>query len=872
MNRTGAHRSVRALHAFPAPLRAAPVCQLVSPLVLPLVLLASTASAQGVPDARTGIALPMSQSAAVEDATALLVNPAGIAFVEGFELNLGGFVRTNGVGGQTDLDATLVSTPMKGLGFALGAGLTVTDGSTSVLRTSAGLALAAGQAFSLGGALHGFTSLIGGTQPDWLFDVGAQLRPARWMALGIGIEGIGGEGVGALELGPAAGRLGLSLRPIGETLTLGVDARFIPGSRDPASAAYVGAASVVPGAVARLDLGGVAVSAGVSMKNLGAVAPAPPDLEVMGALELNGNHLGANLLGGVDGLLGNSQSGAGGLRLRVSSAEWTPVFPDRGRWLSFALAGDGVPVEERDDSLLSQLFADEPEAITVLAALHNAVKDESIEGVVLEMRGLSLGWGRLAELRMALTRLRGAGKKVVVHLDGGDDGDVFLASVADRVYLTPSGSLDFNGLRADMTYFGDTLDKIGVQAEAISAGRYKSAPRQLTAGEPSPEELEVQNALLDGVWGALTEMVAAGRGLTVDEVKAIIDRGGLTSSAAVETRIVDGLAYRDELKARVEELAGRPVFIEERFLDSEDRVVRWESPPRIALIPVEGNISMGGGFDLFGGGASAKHIIDAVESAAGDSDVRAIVLRIDSPGGDALASDLIWHAVMKAREKKPIIASLGDVAASGGYYIASAAHTIVAEANTITGSIGVFGLLFNVEELADDWEVQTYPLERGALPGPSVFRSLTDAERASLQRSVDATYDRFLDAVTAGRGQQSGLDKEELRAVAEGRVWTGAQAQERKLVDTLGGILDALEEARSRAGLGTDEAITLDVRSGDGDGLGRLTGLARLFMAPGTDGVAQAVRLLLGDPRAAAFVLAHEGRPLAVTPVRLHVE
>lgn len=830
------------------------------------------AFAQAVPDPRTQIALPNSQSAAVEDATALLVNPAGIAFVEGFELNLGGFVRANEARAQTDLDATVVTTPLSGFGLGLGAGLTVADGSSSVLRTSAALALAAGHSLSLGAALHGFTSLSGGSQPDWLVDVGAQIRPARWMALGLGIEGLGGESVGALELAPASARLGLSLRPVGEIVTVGVDARLVPGSRDIGSSRYAGEATVVPGAAVRVDLGGLALSVGASMSNLGANVPGDPELEVNGVLEINGGHLGATLLGGVDSILADSQGGAGGARLRASSARWTSLFPEKGRWLSFRLEGEGVQAEDDDGSLLSQLFAEEPRAMNVLAALHNAIEDESIDGVVLELRGLQLGWGRLAELRTALAGLRDAGKKVVVYLDGGDDGDVFLASIADRVYLTPAGSLDFNGLRAEMTYFGDTLEKIGVEVEAVSAGRYKSAPRQFTSDEPSPEEIEVQNALLDGVFGALTESVAAGRGLKVEEVKAIIDRGGLTSTEALEARIIDGVAYRDELKARVEELAGHPVFLEERVLRREERVVRWDTPPRIAVIPVEGTIAMAAGLELFDGGAGAQDIIDALENASSDPDVRAIVLRIDSPGGDALASDLIWRAVIKARDKKPVIASLGDVAASGGYYVASAAHTILAEPNTITGSIGVFGLLFNIERLADDWGVRAYPLERGAVPGPSIFRSLDETERAALQRSVDATYDRFLEAVITGRGQQSGLDKEALRAVADGRVWTGSQAQERKLVDSMGGILDALAEARKRAGLSEDEPIALDVMTGGGGDFGRLTGLARLFASPDRDGMARAVRLLLGDPAALGFALDHEGRPLAVSPVSVHVE
>jgi protease IV len=839
------------------------------PALIALIALVGSPAvrAQGVPDPRTGIALPTAQSAAVEDATALLVNPAGLALVEGFEVNLGGFLRSDGRASQTDLDGALVTTPMRGLGIGLGMGLTFADAVSTRLRTSAGIAAAADSTFSLGAALHAITPLGGSGSTDWSLDVGSQIRPARWLALGIGIEGLGDQ-----DLGPASGRGGVSLRPLGELLTVGLDARLIPGSRDPGSARYAGALAIVPGAAVRLDLGGLALTAGASMKNLGAQTSGRPELELGGALEVNGGKLGATLLGGADGILAATQRGWGGGRLRLSSAEWTPIFPDRGRWLAFALAGEGVPLAERNRSLLTQLFTDEPQPIAILAALRNAAEDEGVDGVLIELKGLSLGWGRLAELRGALVTLREAGKKVVVHLDSADDADMYLASAADRIYLSPAGHLEMNGLRAELLYLGDTLGKIGIEAEAVAAGRYKSAPRQLTANEPSEEELEVQNALLDGVYGAVTEMVAAGRGLAVDEVKAIIDRGGLTGPAALEAKLIDGLAYPDELKGHIDELAGRRVFLETRHLSREERRVRWDTPPRIAIIPVDGTITMGGGISLFGRGASARDIIDAIEEAAGDDDVKAIVLRVDSPGGDALASDLIWRAVMKAREKKPVVASLGDVAASGGYYVAAGAHTILAEPNTVTGSIGVFGLLFNAERLADDIGVRTYPLERGALPGPSTFRPLSDAERAALQLSVDATYERFLDAVTAGRGEQSGLDKEQLRAVAEGRVWTGAQAEERKLVDRMGGIMDALDEARSRAGLGEEEQISIQVITGRGDSLGRLMGFARAFRTAESDSLVQAARLLLGDPQALSFALTHEGRPLALTPARLHVE
>ncbi len=826
------------------------------------------ARAQGVPDPRTGIDYPQAQSAAVEDATALMVNPAGLAMMEGSELNLGAFLRAGDNVGATDVDGTVALVPGDGFGLALGGGLTVPLNDVPRLRTSAGLAVGAGRAVSLGVGLHTYTPLAGGGRPDFLVDVGTQLRPSRWLALGAELEGLGNQ-----DIVPTSARVGVSIRPFTELLTVGADARVVPGSRNIASSAWASDLTVVPAAVVRLDLGGLAFSVGANLKNVGAHTASPTELEVLGTIELNGEHIGLAASGGAGGILAAGQQGLAGVRLRASGAQYPGLFPSSGRWLTMTLTGEGVPVD-KDHGILNQLFGERPQAIAVLNGLRHVAEDPSVEGVVLRVKGMSLGWGRLAEIRAVLEKMRASGKKVVVHLDGGDDADVYLASVADKIYLTPSGGLELNGLRADLTYFGDTLDKVGVEAEAVTAGRYKSAPRTFTSDEPSPEELQVEDALLDGVFGALTEMVAKGRGLSVDDVKAVIDLGGLTAQQAVDKKIVDGLAYEDELQDKVKDLAGHAVNFEEDFLDPTTHEVRWDDPPRIALIPVVGDITMGDGRGgLFGGGgAGSSTIIDSVNDAANDDNVKAIVLRIDSPGGDALASDLIWHAVMKAREKKPVIASMGDVAASGGYYVASAAQEIFAEPNTITGSIGVFGLMFNVERLADDWGVRNVQLQRGKLPGPSLLHGLNEDERAALQGSVDATYQHFLEAVVTGRGKVSGLDKETLEPIAQGHVWTGAEAKERKLVDTIGGIGDALQEARKRAALGPDEEVGLDVLTGRESSLLKLAGLAEVAAGGArAASLERAVRLLLGDPDALALAVESEGRPLAVAPMRVRV-
>jgi protease-4 len=829
------------------------------------VTAAADGRAQALPAARSAVPLPQTQAAAVDDGTALLVNPAGLGFVAGLEMGGGWATRCTTTGAQfaleNDGDAYVVFGGV--VAVAAGAGVQLLDSGATRWRGSLASALRFDETLSIGAALHSAQTSIPGVD-DAFWDVGFQLRPARWLALGVVGESLGGRAHDAAVHG------GASVRPFGEAFTVGVDVRVVPGPSSDTSTAWA-TSTWTPGVAARLQWGGVGLFAGVSVQDLQAAAAGPVVVVANGGVQVDLDHIGVAAFGGADGA-----SATGGVRGRLSTASWASVLPASGRWVHLELGADGAPVQ-RHTTIVDELFADAPTATAVLAALDDAASDPSIEGVVLQLAGLDVGWGRAGELRGALVRLRSHGKKVVVHFDVADDVAVFVASAADRVWMSPSGALAVDGVRAEMVYVGEALHRLGFSAEAVAAGRYKSAPRAFTHDAPSPEELEVENALLDGVYDALVTAIAQGRGLNVDDVKATIDLGGLSPNEAVERHFVDALVYADEVPAKVAELAGRPggrMLLERRFLDDEHKATRWEAPPQVAFIPVQGDIKMGssrGG--LFGGGgAGADDVIEAVRQAADDDAVKAIVLRVDSPGGDALASDLMWRAVMLARDKKPVIASMGDVAASGGYYVASAAHEILADKTTITGSIGVFGLMFNAEKFAADNGVRSVEVKRGALPGPTLLRPMTEAERARMQASVDATYERFLDAVVAGRTEQR-IKKDDLRVIAEGRVWTGAQALERKLVDREGSLVDALKLARERAGIAEGDPVDVRVITGtEGElpGMGGVRVVARaLSTSLGLDdkaAAARAIALLVGDPDAVALAVDSEGRPLALGP------
>lgn len=827
-------------------------------LALPLLLVAHTAAAQGLVDATTQADVPNSSSAAADDGYAAMVNPAGLAFVDALQLT-GGYMGRFGNSPRDVILANLAFAPFDG--FTLGAGtgmvLTPIGVRTPYFKNTFSLATRFDRFFALGANFHALTDATPGADTLWRSDVGVQIRPWRWVSLGGSVDGLG-----AMRPDLPSMRFGAAIRPFLDQVTIATDLRVSPGNDQVFTQSFYTGASLTPGATARVHFGGLAITAGVSMPDV--LGPAGPQVAGSVGIQVDTSHLGALLLGGAD-TTGNLTAGALG---RASVERFQSVWPGGGSWVAMSLVGRGG-LDRPSDDFIEDLLNPPVHPVTVLTGLERARTDDRVEGVVLRLRGLSLGWGRMMELREAVLALRAAGKMVVVHLDGGDDVHVFLASAADRVILSPAGGLALDGLSAQLLHFANVLDRVGVHADAVFAGEFKTGPNSFTKKEPTEQELIVINDLLDSFYSRLVEGIADGRGIAPDDVKAIIDRGGLTADAAVETEIVDQLGYWDQVPAKIEDLAGgsKP-SLDTTYLDDLLRTERWSLPPRIAVIPITGTIVQGrarpGLLGLGGDETGAEDVIDSVQAAVEDDDVKAIVLRIDSPGGDALASDLIWHAVMKARDKKPIIASMGDVAASGGYYVAAAAKEILAEPETITGSIGVYGLMFEGRELASDLGVHVQNVDRGETPPPNVLRPMNSEQRDAMQAQVDWTYERFLKAVHEGRG----MDMKKLREVAEGRVWTGTQAKERGLVDAYGGMADAIARARKMAELSPDEPIEVSILTGPDELFPRFGTAVRALVGADADAerVKTALRALGGDPEALQL-LGLGGRPIALAPL-----
>jgi protease-4 len=460
--------------------------------------------------------------------------------------------------------------------------------------------------------------------------------------------------------------------------------------------------------------------------------------------------------------------------------------------------------------LLGETHRD-PLALTI-ERLHRLALDGGVRAVVLRSGGLPLGAGRAEELRSGIEELQGAGKKVAFYVESAGDLDYSVASAADRVYAAPQAVLAVNGFSATALFAAAGLDKLGVKAEFVRAGAYKNAPDVFTRSDMSGEQREVTNALLDDVYGRYVRRVSLARHLDEEKFRRLLDRGLLTPQDAQAEGLVDALVYPDQLEQEVGKLIGARVALQKIGTEPKARrSVRWARPPTVAVVRVEGDIARGeGGGDPLGivELAGSNPIAERIHRLADDRSVKAIVVRIDSPGGDGNASDLIWRELIRAKEKgKPVVASMGDVAASGGYYVAVAADEIYAEPSTITGSIGVFIGKFDLEELYHSLGLRFVTNKRGKSADLfSSARAMTEEERRMMQQWVDVFYEQFVERVAQGRH----LPRERVGELARGRVWSGQQAVERGLIDKLGGLREAIQAAKVRAGIAPEELVVLD--------------------------------------------------------------
>jgi protease-4 len=544
-----------------------------------------------------------------------------------------------------------------------------------------------------------------------------------------------------------------------------------------------------------------------------------------------------------------------------------------------------------------------PHLHRLVERIDKAAQDVRVKALVLQIDSPALGRARADEIRAAIARVRAAGKPVAAHLIGGSPETYGIALGCDSIAMPPAAMLEITGVRAEMMFFKSMLDRLGVKAEILQVGEFKGAGEPLTRDSMSPQLRAQYEAFIGDLFELLVARVAEGRKLPVEKVRELIDVGVYTPDQARAAGLIDAVAYEDEVidavakRARLEApkvvrdyaerkmdddfsgLGGLVKLVEMLSGQKQDRPAG--KGKRIAIVHLTGEIREGKGKDDLLGGAAAgsETVIKAVREAARDEAVAAIVLRIDSPGGSALASDLIWREVKQAG--KPVVASLSDIAASGGYYIAVAADRIVAAPGTLTGSIGVVGGKVAVGPGLEKAGIHTDVVSKGRNAGwLSMNEPFTDSERDAFLATMKDVYRLFTTKVAAGRK----LDVEKVATLAEGRVFTGRMAKEAGLVDRLGTLDDAIDEARKLAGIPADETIDrvllpeprglfedlFGSAGGTGDPVTRVlatTGARAVLFSRITE--LPALAALAGE--VGALELLATGRPLFMLPARVTV-
>ena len=439
----------------------------------------------------------------------------------------------------------------------------------------------------------------------------------------------------------------------------------------------------------------------------------------------------------------------------------------------------------------------------------HAKKDDNIKGIYLDVSFPSAGFSSLEEIRTSLIDFRTSGKWVIAYGEVMSEGAYYLATACDKIYLNPEGDLEFNGLTVEVGFFKKLMDKLEIKPEVFRVGEFKSAVEPFLRENMSDENRLQLTELVNSIYGHVLREISVARNIPVEKLKEISDNMLIRDArTALGMKLIDSVLYKDEFDAMlrgrlgIDDNKSIPLIKYNKYRKSFSTYVK--SKNEIAVIVAEGAIVPGendGSDDVIAG----ESFVEEIRKARQDDDIKAIVLRVNSPGGEFRASDMIWREVQLARKVKPVIASMGDYAASGGYYLSMGCDTIVAQPHTITGSIGIFGMMFDMSDFLGNKLGVTFDEVRTGKYGEmfTVTRPLTDAEKNFWQRSLEQHYETFATKAAEGRG----MPLEDLKKVASGRVWTGEQAKERKLVDVLGGFEDAVKIAARKAKVEDDYKV-----------------------------------------------------------------
>lgn len=443
----------------------------------------------------------------------------------------------------------------------------------------------------------------------------------------------------------------------------------------------------------------------------------------------------------------------------------------------------------------------------IVGAIRKAKNNDNIEGIYLDARMFSASSATLFEIRNELLSFKESGKFIVSYADNYMQSGYLLASVADKIAINPQGSLDLHGLSSTPLFYKDALDKLGVQVQLFKVGTYKSATEPFTQTEMSAANKEQVGSFLNDIWSFMKNDIAVSRNLSADQIDNIANEFPLFRKAdyLVENNLVDTILYETEMKNYLRELVGLEKDAKLRSASISDMKnvkskATKKSSNSIALLYAVGNITSGTGSN----GIQDKYLVNQIEKLRKDDDIKAVVLRVNSGGGSAYASEQIWKAVSELKEEKPVVVSMGDLAASGGYYISCNADRIVASPTTITGSIGIFGMFPSFSGTMKKLGVASDVVKTNQFADfGNISRTFNEQESELMQSYINNGYDLFLTRCAEGRG----MPKDSLALYAEGRVWTGNQAKEIGLVDELGGVEDAIKIAADLANLGKSYAV-----------------------------------------------------------------
>jgi len=439
--------------------------------------------------------------------------------------------------------------------------------------------------------------------------------------------------------------------------------------------------------------------------------------------------------------------------------------------------------------------------VDVLKDIHSAKSDPNITGIYLDLSLVSMGYASVEEIRDALLNFKKSGKFVYAYSEAISEKSYYLASAASKIFLNPQGILEFNGLSSEYTFFKGTLDKLGIEPQIFRVGKFKSFVEPFTLTQMSDANREQIKSYLGSLYQHYMTNIAASRNIPLDTLKTISSELKVQdASDALRLHLVDQLAYKDEVLEVLRKASGAATTKEIEIVSpgnyAKTITTKNHGPGKIAIVYASGDIGPGEGDD---NSIGSERISRAIRSIRNDERVKALVLRVNSPGGSAQASEVIWREVLLTQKKKPVIVSMGDVAASGGYYISCAASKIVAEPNTITGSIGIFSIIPNAQRFFNDKLGITFDrVNTGKFSDiVTISRPLSTMERSIVQNSVNRGYQTFLKRVAGGRKKSVAA----IDSIAQGRVYTGTQALAIGLVDKIGSFDDAVREAAAQAHL-----------------------------------------------------------------------